>query len=135
MCEHFLRDIENAPARISDGAWSCLERYAWPGNVRELRAEMARWAVVSGPGLEVGPEHLSAAIRTAGGFSAERIGGTQETSAASGDGSLEAAIEELERALLTRGLERTGGNRTRLAKELVISRTTLNERLKRYGLG
>jgi two-component system response regulator HupR/HoxA len=137
LSEHFLREIEGAPARISQSAWRCLERYAWPGNVRELRAEMARWAVVCGPGLEVGPEHLSPAIRAAGGFAPARADHVEnaDTSAAAGTGSLESAIAELERALLVRGLERTGGNRTRLAKELVISRTTLNERLKRYGLG
>lgn len=139
LAEHFLRETSGAPARVSPSAWSCLERYAWPGNVRELRAEIARWTVVCGPGLEVGPEHLSAPIRAAGGFAASRHdalpGEGAGASAAAGTGSLEAAVAELERAVLARGLERTGGNRTRLAKELEISRTTLNERLKRYGLG
>ena len=37
-------------------------------------------------------------------------------------------------AVIVRGLERTDGNRTHLAKELGVSRTTLNERIKRYGL-
>ena len=81
--------------------------------------------------------HAFSTIPT-GGFSTERLAVEDEgagTSAAAGTGSLDAAIAELEKALLVRGLERTGGNRTRLAKELVISRTTLNERLKRYGLG
>jgi DNA-binding NtrC family response regulator len=51
------------------------------------------------------------------------------------DGTLASAVESLERSILERGLARTGGNRTQLARELDISRTTLNERLKRYGLG
>ena len=78
-------------------------------------------------------EHLSPALRAAGGYAGE-AGGEAAIAAASGSGSLDAAVEALERAILVRGLERTGGNRTRLAKELQISRTTLNERIKKFSL-
>jgi transcriptional regulator with PAS, ATPase and Fis domain len=133
LVEHFLASTEGAPARVSDAAWRCLERYAWPGNVRELRAEIERWSVVARGEAQVGPEHLSPALRCAGGYTGD-ASGEAAAAAAAGEGSLQAAVEALERAILARGLERTGGNRTQLAKELKISRTTLHARIKKYGL-
>lgn len=133
LLDRFLAEVPHAPSKIGEAAWRCLLRYGWPGNVRELRAEVQRWGVVAQEAGEVRPEHLSPDIRQAGGFGATTGEVTKE--AASGHRSLASAIEELERTLLSEGLERTGGNRTRLAKELEISRTTLNERLKRFGLG
>jgi transcriptional regulator with PAS, ATPase and Fis domain len=134
LVQKFLREMPGAPSVVSDAAWRCLERYEWPGNVRELRSEIERWQVTAMGAKEIGPEHLSASVREAGGYSGER-GGVAAQAAAGGEGSLDEAVEGLERAIITRGLERTKGNRTQLAKELKISRTTLNERIRRYGLG
>ncbi len=134
LLARFLAETPDAPRRVSATATRCLEKYGWPGNVRELRAEVERWSVSAAGATEVGPEHLSRAVREAGGYGSvgERDEAIREASA--GTRTLEEAVEALERALLVRGLERTGGNRTRLAKELAISRTTLLERLKRYGM-
>ncbi len=134
LVDHLLEEVEGAPPRVGEAAWRCLERYAWPGNVRELRAEVERWVVAAAGEPEVGPEHLSTAVREAGGYGG-LASGEAAAAAAAGRGTLAAAVEALERGIIVRGLERTGGNRTLLAKELGISRTTLNERLKRYGLG
>ncbi|MAT29855.1 MAG: sigma-54-dependent Fis family transcriptional regulator [Sandaracinus sp.] len=133
LVEHFLAEREGGPPRVSDAAWECLERYRWPGNVRELRAEVMRWQLTAGDAPEVGPEHLGAAIREAGGY-ASLAGNSAALAAARGEATLAEAVESLERAIIERGLERTGGNRTQLARELDISRTTLADRLKRYGL-
>ncbi len=134
LVQRFTREIDGVPARVGDAARRCLERYDWPGNVRELRAEVERWALAASGEPEVGPEHLSPPVRAAGGY-AGASGGEAAAAAAAGKGTLAAAVEALERAIIARGLERTEGNRTLLAKELGISRTTLNDRLKRYGLG
>jgi len=134
LLQHFLSEVDGVPTRVSEAAQRCIERYAWPGNVRELRAEVERWAVTANGELEVGPEHLSVPVREAGGYSGAS-GGEAAAAAAAGKGTLAAAVEALERAIIARGLERTEGNRTQLAKELGISRTTLNDRLKRFGLG
>jgi len=133
LLARFTHDIEGVPPRVSKAAWRCLERYRWPGNVRELRAEVARWAVAAADEPEVGPEHLSAPVREAGGYAGES-GGEAAAAAAAGQGTLAAAVEALERAIIVRGLERTDNNRTQLAKELGISRTTLNDRLKKFGI-
>lgn len=134
LLRHLMREVEGVPTRIGEAALRCLERYRWPGNVRELRAEVERWSISAAGELEIGPEHLSAPVREAGGFTGA-AGGEAAVAAAAGTGSLSAAVEALERAIIARGLERTEGNRTQLAKELGISRTTLNDRLKRFGLG
>ncbi|MGE0785397.1 MAG: sigma 54-interacting transcriptional regulator [Sandaracinaceae bacterium] len=134
LLRYFMREVPGVPSRIGEAALRCIERYRWPGNVRELRAEVERWAVSAAGELEIGPEHLSSAVREAGGYTGS-TGGETAILAASGEATLASAVEALERAIIQRGLERTEGNRTRLAKELGVSRTTLNERLKRYGLG
>ncbi|MBX3274043.1 MAG: sigma-54-dependent Fis family transcriptional regulator [Sandaracinaceae bacterium] len=134
LIQRFTREIDGVPSRIGDAARRCLERYAWPGNVRELRAEVERWALAANGEPQLGPEHLSAPVRAAGGY-AGASGGEAAAAAAAGTGTLAAAVDALERAIIARGLERTEGNRTQLARELGVSRTTLNERLKRYGLG
>ncbi len=132
LVEHFLRDVE-APQSITETGWRCLERYLWPGNVRELRAEITRWEVSATGARAIGPEHLSSAVREAGGY-AGADAGDAATKAAAGEGTLARAVDELERAVIERGLERTRGNRSQLARELGISRTTLGERIKRYDL-
>jgi DNA-binding NtrC family response regulator len=132
LLDGLVAATRDVPTRVSATALRCLERYDWPGNVRELRAEVERWAITAQGAAEVGPEHLSQPIREAGGY-----GGAEASPivlAASGSGTLQDAVEALERSLLERGLERTQGNRTQLARELAISRTTLLERLKRFGL-
>jgi DNA-binding NtrC family response regulator len=133
LLRHLMGEVPGVPPRVGAAARRCLERYRWPGNVRELRAEVERWAVAAAGEPEVGPEHLSGPVREAGGYAGE-AGGEAAAAAAAGRGTLAAAVESLERVIIARGLERTAGNRTRLAKELGISRTTLHERLRRYGL-
>ncbi len=131
LVQHFRTETE-VDARIADAAWECLERYRWPGNVRELRAEVQRWQLTAADSDVIGPEHLAPPIRDAGGYAA--FEGAAAVAAVRGEATLAEAVEALERAIIQRGLERTEGNRTQLARELGISRTTLAERLKRYGL-
>ena len=164
LLDHFLHAQGDAPRQVSAAALECLERYPWPGNVRELRAEVERWGISAADALVVEPRHLSTAVRAAGGYGdmeghpevraptaiprsmgsstarSRAVGSAPSTAqvatenAAAGVGTLAEAVEALERTLIERGLERTNGNRTQLAKELDISRTTLADRLKRYGL-
>jgi DNA-binding NtrC family response regulator len=137
LVEHFRASVEGVPPRLSEAASSCLSRYAWPGNVRELRAEVERWAIVATNLPELRPEHLSPEILAASGFAPASPVGPPRSAPIDDESipTLSAAIEALERRLFEEGLARTGGNRTRLARELDISRTTLNERLRRFGLG
>jgi len=113
---------------LSAEAWRCMRRYAWPGNLHELGAEITRMAAL-GASAVVTPAQLSPAIAAAGGF---QRGAAQGQGA--GPETLADAVAALERRLIEDGLTRTGGNHSRLAAELGISRTTLIDRLHRFGL-
>ena len=101
-------------------AAKALLAYRWPGNVRELRNVLERAAILQEAGdiLEAG--QLPAEIRTPG----------SGTIAGGGAGSL----DEMERDHILRVYEEQGKKITLVSKALGISRTTLYEKLKKYGI-
>ncbi len=114
--------------RIADGAGKklagftkeakvSLERYHWPGNVRELENRIKR-AVAMADGNRITPEDIQLDSHNVG------YAGC----------SLKQAREAVERELIQRTLEKTGGNITRAAAELGVSRPTLHELITRYSL-
>ena len=120
------RARHNLPeARLSPGVLQRLTAYRWPGNVRELENVLERLLVLSSRDLiteEDLPEEL------------QRTGG-------SGNGSLwldlpseGLSLEALERDLISRALERFGGNQTRAARYLDLSRRTLIYRMEKHGI-
>lgn len=119
MAMHFLAvlgEINRKPRlSFSAGAVAALERYPYPGNVRELRTVVER-AVLAAEGGEVGLGDLPPAVRSA---------------AAEGKPSL----EEVERAYIREVLDHTRGKKTQAAHILGISRKTLLEKRKKYGMG
>ncbi len=100
--------------------------YPWPGNIRELENEVERLIVLSGDDKMVGPELLSTRIREHGENS--KVQGVRVA------GKLKDALEELEMVMIKEGLKRTGWNKSRLAKELGISRAGLIMKVEKYGL-
>ncbi len=107
------------PPELTNEALALLLRYSWPGNVRELRNVIAR-AVVTATGHVIGPEHLPR----------EKL---EATVPAPGT-HLRTELEEIERKRILSILERCGGNQSRTAKLLGISRNTLIARLNAYGV-
>ena len=105
-----------------------LENYRWPGNVRELRNEILRMLVL-GRESWLGPELLSPRVRMNGGAEA-RAGAADDI----GDGSLKERIERLEARMVREAMSRHGGNKSRAARELGLSRVGLRAKLVRYGL-
>lgn len=103
-----------------------LYDYAWPGNVRELQNEMERLVVLSGAESKITADMLSPKILEAsekGKIQGARI-----------HGKLKDALEDLEREMIKEGLRRTGWNKSKLAKELGISRAGLIMKVEKYGL-
>jgi two-component system, NtrC family, response regulator HupR/HoxA len=84
-----------------------LYDYSWPGNVRELQNEIERF--------------LESAEKT-------KVQGARL------QGKLKDALEDLEREMIREGLRRTGWNKSKLAKELGISRAGLIMKVEKYGL-
>lgn len=103
-----------------------LYDYAWPGNVRELQNEMERLVVLAGEETKILPEMMSPKILEAG----ER----SKVQGARLQGKLKDALEDLEREMIKEGLRRTGWNKSKLAKELGISRAGLIMKVEKYGL-
>jgi DNA-binding NtrC family response regulator len=115
------RQIGRGPARVSADALDKLTRYSWPGNIRELRNVLERVLLLSGEGDEVLPTHLPA-----------ELGGAHGSLAPGPEAEL--SLQEVERRHIARVLAHHGGNRSRAARTLAISRATLYEKLARYGL-
>ena len=102
--------------------------FNWPGNVRELQNEIERLVVLAGEDKTITPEILSPrfteSISSGSGYS-----GRVDTS-----GSLKDALEELEKLMIREGLKRCNFNKSKLAKELGISRAGLIMKVDKYDL-
>lgn len=122
LAERFLArltEVHRKPQMTFDAAaLAALERYSYPGNVRELRNIIER-AVVCGSGSQLTLIDLPAYLRQ---------GVVPETSG-------KMSLEELERIHIAEVLDYTRGKKTMAARILGISRKTLLEKRKRYGLG
>jgi two-component system response regulator HydG len=100
-----------------------LVAYAWPGNVRELENELRRAAVVGGPIIT--KESLSRPIIEA----TDLLVGEE-----SGFHDLGELVRSVESREIEKALQKSGGNKTRAAHLLGISRFTLQRKLDKYGI-
>jgi two-component system response regulator HydG len=124
LADHFLAMFVRKNRRVIRGftpaATQALLRYNWPGNVRELENAIER-AVILTVGDMIAPDVLPAHIR-----------GEEAPNAASGEQLT--MLEQAERDLIVQAMLACGGNRTRAAEQLGMSRRSLYNKLKRYGL-
>jgi DNA-binding NtrC family response regulator len=105
----------NRPAKdISTNAMLALREYDWPGNVRELTNVVER-AVITCPDLMITTKHLP--------FRAEENERVSDLD-----------LKEAERYFIRLALKRTRNNKTKAAELLGISRKTLTEKVKRFGI-
>ena len=102
---------------VSPEAMKLLEAYPWPGNVRELRNAVEKMCVLSPTG-EIGEEDVPEEMKR---------GGARTLSTAG-------TLEETEKEKILAVLEECGGNRTKAAERLGISRRTIYRKLEEYGL-
>ncbi|HYZ90654.1 MAG TPA: sigma-54 dependent transcriptional regulator [Myxococcales bacterium] len=139
LVEHF-RQKYNARLRknvekIEDDALACLAAYAWPGNIRELENVLER-TILFAEGPRIGVADLPASLRK---HPTDVPAIDAQVATPSGPpGSLKeivkGQVQAIERDLIVRGLEVTGGNVTRTAKLLKISRKSLQMKMKEFGL-
>ena len=106
-----------------------LDVYEWPGNVRELENELERAVALASAGSSVSRDCLSPRVVELGETRAQ--GGSM---AIHPRGSLREAREKFEREFLSSVLRLHGGNATKAAKELGISRQMLQKKIKNWGL-
>ncbi|MEE8147652.1 MAG: sigma 54-interacting transcriptional regulator, partial [Longimicrobiales bacterium] len=112
--------------RIHPDALDVLLRYSWPGNIRELENVLEQ-AMLLSEGDELIAEELPDQVR----FSMA-LGDDLELS--DDDLSVKKHSAALERKLIQRALERTGGNRTKAAELLELSSRALRYKILDYGL-
>ena len=129
LAESFLRKMQLRTGRdiraISAAAMHLLMHYSWPGNVRELRSTF-EYAFVTCQGETIEPEHLPPTVRNEGPLFLLRP--VKVTATAGG------SREERQRRELVEALTEAGGNQSRAAELLGISRVTVWNRMKRYGV-
>ncbi len=130
LLDHFLsRGCKEKGLPLKNFAKRTMEKifdYSWPGNIRELENEVERLIVLSGAEIRVTVDLLSQRIRDFGEHS--KVQGVRVA------GKLKDALEELEKTMIKEGLRRTNWNKSRLAKELGISRAGLIMKVEKYGL-
>jgi DNA-binding NtrC family response regulator len=126
------------PTVIADEALAALANHSWPGNIRELRNTIERAMLLASNG-PIKPEHVKLGSEPPRRSSVptmpiERITSTDLPLPATPEQPLASAVAEVERTRILDALERCGGNQTRAARMLGISRNTLLARLDSYGL-
>lgn len=125
LVNHFLEKFDPTHSKkISSESMKILTHYNWPGNIRELRNAIERALIVC-QSAKIQPVH----------FPKELLNSIDETitpviSLTEGGFSL----EELEKHLIIKALERHNYNQTKAAKYLGITRPTLLYRLQKYGI-
>jgi transcriptional regulator with PAS, ATPase and Fis domain len=117
FAKQFLAEANPALA-LSRAALARLEQHDWPGNIRELKNVIERSALIA-HGDEITEDDLQLA---------------PTVDAPSASGSLHADVDALEKKRILEALDACGGNQTRAAQKLGISRGTLVSRLKQYGI-
>ena len=127
LCDHFLREFSEKNGKpvlgLTAEALNLLSAYGWPGNVRELRNTIEKMVVLAhGDRLTARdvPPNIREAVRGTSGQSRGAVS------------LAEGSLAEAERRKILAVLEKQGGNRTRAALELGISRRTLHRKLHEY---
>jgi transcriptional regulator with PAS, ATPase and Fis domain len=123
LVDHFIAKYAGARRRgVTEEALKTLVAYDWPGNVRELESVVER-ALLLGENELIVPADLPATVRA--GTAGPR--GARELEIP--DSGID--LEALERSLILKALEKAGGNVSRAARLLGLSRRTLQYRIEK----
>lgn len=112
--EHYGKKYNKTGLLLLCEAAEKLKAHSWEGNIRELQNAMEK-AVILCEGNTIGPEHVE--LRTTARPATEAQ-----------------TLEEMERQLIANTIEQCGGNLSQVAQQLGITRQTLYNKIKRYGL-
>ncbi len=123
LIRHFLGKLGAPPeVRFGDAALAAMRNHSWPGNIRELRNAVERCvilrkgALIEGSDLNLAPPKMAA---------------TDPLPDIPDEGI---SLEAVEKGLIKKALEKTGGNRSAAARLLKIPRHVLIYRLEKFDL-
>lgn len=126
LIDAFLDELSGANAvrrkSVAPAALAALRDHNWPGNVRELK-NLLESLLVTTPGDEIAVDDLPRAVS-----------GAQASSVEFSELLAGETLEQMERALIRRTLEHTGGNRTHSAALLGIGVRTLQRKMQAYDI-
>ena len=130
LAQHFVQKSckhNNVSTRVmSQPALRALMDHSWPGNIRQLENAVEHAVAMSGVEREILPAMLPEDIRLP-----EQSGMLSPVTIPDGGINFVSVVSQLERELILKCLEKTGGNKRQAAKLLNLSRTTLIDKLQR----
>jgi DNA-binding NtrC family response regulator len=133
LARHFVQKAcrhNNLPPRtLTQDTVRVLMNYAWPGNIRQLENAIEHAVALTGAEKDVGPRSLPEDI-------VQPAASMLLPSVAIPDEGINftSVVSQLERELILRCLQKTGGNKRQAARLLQLSRTTLIDKLHRLNL-
>lgn len=135
LCEHYLKQYDSKykfSHRISLDALTYLKAYSWPGNVRELQ-HIIEQLVVTTESECIEANHLPGFMLNQTASEASIKSNKLLTPLNKENTTLQQAIEETEKNILSEAFLRLGSS-YKVAKELGLSQSTCNRKLRKYGI-
>jgi DNA-binding NtrC family response regulator len=134
LAQHFAMKScsENGVALkpIAQDTMRMLMNYNWPGNVRQFENAIEHAIALSLTASEIGPAALPAEVRAG----SEEIASSSVMTIPEEGINFTSVVSQLERSLILKCLEKTGGNKRQAARLLQLSRTTFIDKLQRLNV-
>ncbi|MBN1663615.1 MAG: sigma-54-dependent Fis family transcriptional regulator [Deltaproteobacteria bacterium] len=131
IAQHFIRLFADKNRKIIKGfspqAMDRLLKYHWPGNIRELINAVERSVILS-PSEYVTEDDLPGTLVV------DEAATDLQTLSENSDMDSGQSLELVEKATILKTLEASGGNKSKAARRLGITRRTLHQKLKKYGM-
>ena len=130
--DYLQQKLNRRIKEIDESVLKVFQRYNWPGNVRQLENEIERLVLMSDKDGVIGVEDLPYYLNAQAEF--EKASLTEGSYSGESKIDLKQNLGDFEKHLIKKALEATGGNKTRAAKMLCITRQSLLDKMKRRGM-
>jgi DNA-binding NtrC family response regulator len=124
--DYFNQELNRSVRGLSREAQEVTMEYDWPGNVRELRNVIERAILLESKDLIL-PEHLPSELQRGRTARGSFLGSSWPE-------GMPISLKEAERRAIAEAMTWAGGNKSKAARALGITRQTLREKLKAYGM-
>lgn len=132
LANHFLKEFSDKTSKtgikLSSEVAKIFYEYFWPGNVRELRNEMERIVALSASDTLIRSQDLSKK------FFYETYPENIQVTDDEGEGFIKRLVDDFERSLLSKYLQKHKWNKTKVARLCGITRQGLNKKISKYRL-